>query len=107
MAGIGNSYVHDILFLARLHPLRPAARLTPGEVNALASAIQDVLRKSIAKGGAFYEVDLHGEKGGFTLDDILIGYKEGQPCPACAAPIEKIKTGSTSSFICPRCQPLA
>ena len=107
MAGIGNSYVHDILFLARLHPLRPAAGLTPGEVNALASAIQEILRKSIAKGGAFYEVDLYGEKGGFTLDDILIGYKESQPCPACGAPIEKIKTGSTSSFICPRCQPLA
>ena len=107
IAGIGNSYVHDILFLARLHPLRSAAGLTSGEVNALASAIQEVLRKSITKGGAFYEVNLYGEKGSFTLDDILIGYKEGQPCPACAAPIEKIKTGSTSSFICPRCQVLA
>jgi len=107
MAGIGNSYVHDILFLARLHPLRSAAGLTSAEVAALASAIQDGLRPSIAKGGAFYEVDLHGEKGGFTMDDILIGYKEGRPCPACGALIEKIKTGSTSSFICPRCQPLA
>jgi len=106
MAGIGNAYVHDILFLARLHPLRSAAGLTPAEVAALASAIQDGLQPSIAKGGAFYEVNLYGEKGGFTMDDILIGYKEGQPCPACAAPIEKIKTGSTSSFICPRCQPL-
>jgi formamidopyrimidine-DNA glycosylase len=106
IAGIGNSYIHDILFLARLHPLRLAAGLTPGEVNALASAIQEILSKSIAQGGAFYEVNLYGEKGGFTLDDILIGYKEGQPCPACAALIEKIKTGSTSSFICPRCQVL-
>ena len=35
-----------------------------------------------------------------------IGYKEGQPCPVCGTPIEKIKTGSTSSFICPKCQPL-
>ena len=106
IAGIGNSYVHDILFLARLHPLRPAAGLTPGAVNALASAIQEILRKSIAKGGAFYEVNLYGEKGGFTMADILIGYKEGQPCPACAAPIAKIRTGTTSSFICPRCQVL-
>jgi formamidopyrimidine-DNA glycosylase len=105
MAGIGNAYVHDILFLARLHPVRSAAGLTPAEVAALASAIQDGLRPSMAKGGAFYEVNLYGERGGFTLDDILIGYKEGQPCPACAAPIEKIKTGSTRSFICPRCQP--
>ena len=107
MAGIGNAYIHDILFLARLHPLRSAAGLTPAEVAALASAIQDGLRPSIAKGGAFYEVNLYGEKGGFTLDDILIGYKEGQPCPVCGTTIAKIKTGSTSSFICPRCQLLA
>jgi len=106
MAGIGNAYVHDILFLARLHPLRVAASLTSAEVDALAAGIRGGLQPSIDKGGAFYEVNLHGEKGGFTMDDILIGYKEGQPCPNCGAPIEKIKTGSTSSFICPRCQPL-
>ncbi len=107
MAGIGNAYIHDILFLARLHPLRPAAGLTPEEVDALAGAIRAGLQPSIDKGGAFYEVNLHGERGGFTMDDILVGYREGQPCPVCGASIEKIKTGSTSSFICPRCQPLA
>lgn len=106
MAGIGNAYVHDILFLARLHPLRTAASLTPAEVDVLAGAIRAGLQPSIDKGGAFYEVDLHGEHGGFTMDDILVGYKEGKPCPNCGAAIEKIKTGSTSSFICPRCQPL-
>lgn len=65
----------------------------------------DGLRPSLAKGGAFYEVSLLGQKGGFIMEDVLIGYKEGQPCPACGAIIEKIKTGSTSSFICPNCQP--
>jgi formamidopyrimidine-DNA glycosylase len=106
IAGIGNAYIHDILFLARLHPLRSAAGLNPVEVDALTEGIRGGLQPSIAKGGAFYEVDLHGEHGGFTLEDILIGYKEGQPCPACATPITKIKTGSTSSFICSRCQPM-
>lgn len=104
IAGIGNAYVHDILFLARLHPLRPIDSLTPDEINNLATAIQEGLRPSLAKNGAFYEVDLHGNKGFFEMSDILIGYKEGQPCPRCQTPIEKIKTGSTSSFICPRCQ---
>ena len=106
VAGIGNAYIHDILFLARLHPLRKANTLTDAEVDALAEAIRAGLQPSIEKGGAFYEVNLYGEKGGFTMDDILIGYKEGQPCPVCTTPIEKIKTGSTSSFVCPRCQPL-
>lgn len=106
IAGIGNAYIHDILFLARLHPLRTADTLTDAEVKALAEAIHRGLQPSIDRGGAFYEVDLYGQKGGFTMDDILVGYKEGKPCPSCGTPVEKIKTGSTSSFICPRCQPL-
>lgn len=107
IAGIGNAYIHDILFMARLHPLRPANSLSESEVEALWRAVRDGLLPSLEKGGAFYELNLRGEKGGFTLDDIVIGYKEGKPCPVCSAPIEKIKTGSTASFICPYCQPLA
>ena len=106
LAGIGNFYVHDILFLARLHPRRAMDALSDAEIEALAQAIHDRLQLSIDKGGAGYEMNLYGQKGGFTMDDIHIGYREGEPCPACGTTIEKIKTGSTSSFICPRCQPL-
>ncbi len=106
IAGIGNAYVHDILFLAKLHPLRTLNTLSHTEIERLAEAIQAGLQPSIDKGGAFYEVNLRGEKGGFTMDDILVGYKEGQPCPVCKTEIVKIKTGSTSSFICPNCQPI-
>ena len=107
VAGIGNAYIHDILFLAKLHPLRPLASLTDDEVINLQHAIHAGLQPSIDKGGAFYEVNLHGQKGGFQVEDILIGYKEGQPCPVCGTPIQKIKTGiKTSSFICPVCQKL-
>lgn len=106
MAGIGNAYIHDILFLAKLHPLRQINTLSDAEIDALAQAIHDGLQPSIDKGGAFYETNLYGQKGDFTMEDILIGYKEGQPCPVCGTSIEKIKTGSTSSFICSSCQPL-
>jgi formamidopyrimidine-DNA glycosylase len=106
IAGIGNAYVHDILFLARLHPLRTLNTLSEADIENLVEAIHTGLQPSIDKGGAFYEVNLYGEKGGFTMDDILVGYKEGQPCPECNTEIIKIKTGSTSSFICPQCQPL-
>jgi formamidopyrimidine-DNA glycosylase len=104
IAGIGNAYIHDILFLARLHPLRTADSLSEVEVEALYQAIQDGLNPSIEKGGAFYEVNLFGEKGGFSGEDIIIGYQDGKPCPECGTLIEKIKTGSTASFICPTCQ---
>jgi len=104
IAGIGNAYVHDVLFMARLHPSRPIHTLKDGEVEGLAEAINGGLQPSIDKGGAFYELNLYGQKGGFTMEDILIGYKDGKPCPVCSTVIEKIKTGSTSSFICPSCQ---
>ena len=106
IAGIGNAYIHDILFLARLHPMRKLGSLSDLEISTLFTAIHSGLRPSIEKGGAFYELDLHGEKGGFTMEHILVGYRAGSPCPNCGTLIEKIHTGSTSSFICPDCQPV-
>jgi formamidopyrimidine-DNA glycosylase len=106
LAGIGNAYIHDILFLARLHPQRKLDTLSRKEIVALARAIQDGLVPSTKKGGAFYETSLHGRPGGFAKEDIIIGYRKGEPCPECGTAIKKIKTGSTATFICPKCQPL-
>lgn len=104
IAGIGNAYIHDILFMARLHPLRKVESLSDEEIHALHQGIYNGLHPSLVKGGAFYETDLFGKKGGFLVDDIVIGYRESQPCPNCGTAIQKIKTGGTSSFICPTCQ---
>jgi formamidopyrimidine-DNA glycosylase len=106
IAGIGNAYVHDILFLAGLHPLRKIDTLSDDEVESLWNGIQQGLKPALRKRGAFYERDLYGRKGGFKFKDILVGYREGEPCPTCNDSIVKIKTGSTASFICPKCQPL-
>lgn len=106
VAGIGNAYIHDILFLAGLHPLRVISSLSDADIFNLYTAVHDGLEPSLAKGGAFFESDLFGQKGGFKMEDILVGYRAGKPCPNCGAPIEKIRTGGTSSFICPECQPL-
>ena len=106
VAGIGNAYAHDILFMARIHPLRKMDSLSPDEIDGLYKGIQDGLRPSLEENGAFYEKDIYGRPGGFALERILIGYRENSPCPECGTPIVKIKTGSTSSFICPQHQPL-
>ncbi len=106
LAGIGNFYIHDILFLARLHPLRSIPSLSEADITRLAETIRSRLQYSIDKGGAEFEVNLLGQKGSFGMQDLIIGYREGQPCPECGTPVEKIKTGGTSSFICPCCQPL-
>ena len=106
MAGIGNAYIHDILFLAGLHPNRLVSSLSEVEIVRLYDSIQKGLLPSLEKGGAFYEVDIFGNKGGFAMEDILVGYRDGSPCPICRTTIEKIRTGSTNSYICPVCQPI-
>ena len=106
IAGIGNAYAHDILFLAKLHPQRAIDTLTDDEIDGLWQAVRDGLLPSLKKRGAWYERDLHGRRGGFKSDKLLVGYREGEPCPACGTKIRKLKTGSTSSFVCPKCQPL-
>jgi len=106
VAGIGNVYIQDILFKAKLHPNRKISTLSEKEINALYNAIQSTLNRSIQLGGLAYEKDFYGQKGKLTINEFLVGYKTGKPCPTCKTPIEKIKTGSTSSYICPKCQPL-
>ena len=106
IAGIGNVYIQDILFAAKLHPNRKISTLTEKEMNDLYNAIRNMLNRSIQLGGLVYEKDFYGQKGKLTINEFLVGYKTGKPCPTCKTPIIKIKTGSTSSYICPKCQPL-
>jgi len=105
IAGIGNVYIQDPLFKARVHPLRPVQALSDDEIAALWQAIRETLQESIDAGGAPFELNLYGQKGGWNAS-FLVGYREGEPCPACGTPIAKIKTGGTSSYICPSCQSL-
>ena len=59
------------------------------------------LQRSIDLGAAFYEPGLDGKGGGFTAAHLLVGYREGKPCPECGTAIEKIKTGTTSDVHLP------
>lgn len=106
IAGIGNVYIQDILFNAGLHPKRKIPSITDTEIRVLHKSIKTVLNESIELGGLAYEKDFYGNKGGYGKAQYKIAYKPGKPCPTCQATIQKIKTGSTSSFICPNCQPL-
>jgi len=106
VAGIGNVYVQDILFKAKLHPNRNISNLSEKEINNLYNATRNILNHSTQLGGLAYEKDFYGQKGKLTINEFLVGYKTGKPCPTCKTLIEKIKTGSTSSYICPKCQPL-
>lgn len=104
IAGIGNVYAQDILFKAKLHPERKISTLAEYEIKALHEAIRGNLEEAIAAGGIAPEKDLYGKPGRLTIDFFKVGYREGKPCPVCGMTIEKIKTGSTASYICPKCQ---
>lgn len=104
VGGIGNMYMHDILFKARLHPQKKISDMSGDEIKLLYDSINEVLNLSREKGAFAYESDFFGQKGGYTTDYFLVGYKENQPCPVCGETIVSIKTGSTSTFVCPVCQ---
>ena len=106
IAGIGNVYVQDPLFQARIHPLRKIDSLSDGEIETLWHALRETLQESIDYGGSMWEQDLYGNKGRWGKEHMLIAYRKGEPCPECGTTVEKIETGSTSGFICPQCQPL-
>lgn len=106
IAGIGNVYIQDPLFKARVHPNRPIPSLSDDEIAAIWSALRETLQESIDLNGSAWEQDLDGVKGRWDTSYFLIAYQEGKPCPVCGSAVEKVKTGSTSGFVCPSCQPL-
>lgn len=99
IGGIGNAYAHDILFKAEIHPLEKAHTIGENRLEALYYSIIEILNMSYEKGAFAYEPDFFGNKGNYSMDDFLVGYKENQPCPKCTTSVITIKTGSTTSFI--------
>ncbi|MCC5466514.1 Fpg/Nei family DNA glycosylase [Pelosinus baikalensis] len=104
IAGIGNVYVQDILFRAKIHPDRKLQTLSEAEKFLLYRSIIETLEGAVKLGGLAYEKDLYNQPGRFK--DFLVGYREDLPCPICKTLIQKIKSGSTASYICPACQGL-
>ncbi len=103
LAGIGNVYIQDILWYARLHPLTPAGALGLDDVRRLHQAMQYVLQEGIRWGGGPGEKDAWGHPGHYA-EHLQVGYRTGKLCPACGALVEELRVGATMSYICPQCQ---
>ena len=105
VVGLGNIYVDEALWRARIHPARPASSLKPAEVKRLREQIIEVLQLGIEKRGSTIRTyrNALGEDG--TMQDFLQVYgKTGQPCARCGSSIEKIKLGGRGTHLCPHCQ---
>ncbi len=106
IAGVGNIYADEALFRAKIHPLRPAGRLTGAQLERLREAIEAALTAGIEAKGAsiddFRHVD--GARGSFQ-DRFLVHRREGEPCPNCGRPIRKLVVGGRGTYVCEHCQP--
>ena len=106
VAGVGNIYADESLFLAGIHPLRPANSLTNEEIVRLYGAIRQVLSQAIGNRGTMLRDyrPPYGAEGGHQ-DYLLVYQQTGKPCPHCGTLIERIRVTQRSTHFCPRCQP--
>jgi len=109
LAGLGNIYVDESLFAARLHPRRRADQVKPERARALLAAIRKLLKAAIrargttlglGEGNFASPYHMHGT---FKLRLQAYG-RTGAPCARCGTPIKRIVVGQRSTHFCPACQ---
>jgi formamidopyrimidine-DNA glycosylase len=106
VAGLGNIYVDESLFLAGIHPLAKAHELAASQVASLNRAIKATLRRAIRHRGSSLRdyVDAEGSAGDFQKLHRVYD-RAGKPCGKCRTPIERFVLGGRSTHFCPTCQP--
>ena len=104
LAGLGNIYVCEALFRARVHP-RTEARRVRGKADALVRAIRETLEIGIANCGTSFRdfVDATGAPGK-NVKALLVYGREGEVCAACGLQVRRIIDAGRSTFYCSRCQ---
>ncbi|MFH1180854.1 MAG: DNA-formamidopyrimidine glycosylase [bacterium] len=106
IAGIGNIYSDEILFAARVNPLRRVKSLEVKEVGRIHQSIKKILVEAIKCGGSSveYYLDACGKKGDYVKYHKVY-QREGKKCFRCGASIERLKISGRSARFCPKCQP--
>jgi formamidopyrimidine-DNA glycosylase len=106
LAGMGNIYVDEALWRARIHPLTPAGDLAPEEVRRLRTAVRRALEMGIARQGASLRDYAKPDGGrGRMQDEFKVYGRAGEPCDRCGTPIEKTRVAGRGTWYCPHCQP--
>lgn len=108
LAGMGNIYVDEALWRARIHPLRPAERLDRNEVRRLHRAVRAALEAGIARqGSTLRDYRLPDGGSGSMQDEFKVYGRTGEPCDRCGTPIVKTRVVGRGTWFCPTCQPVA
>jgi formamidopyrimidine-DNA glycosylase len=105
LAGMGNIYVDEALFLTGVRPTRRAGRVTRRECERLAQVIRKVLGRSIETGGSSIRdyVTPDGSDGGYQFERRVYA-RQGEPCVECGEAIRRIVLGQRGTHYCPTCQ---
>ena len=105
ISGVGNIYADEILWVARIHPLKKVENLKEKYLRTIFGAMKKILRKALRLRGTSIDDyrDAAGRRGGY--DQVRYVYqREGEACPRCGAKIKRLKIGGRSAHFCPRCQ---
>ena len=105
VAGVGNIYADESLFISRIAPHTPSGALKPEQLERLHQALVEVLQASIGAGGTTFSDfrDLTGTNGNYG-NAAWVYRRGGQPCRVCGTPIRRDKLSGRSSHWCPSCQ---
>jgi formamidopyrimidine-DNA glycosylase len=105
IAGLGNIYVDEALFRAKVRPTSLGTSLSTPRLCAIAVAARDVLTESIAVGGTTFQhfADTGGQRGNFT-DYLRVFGKQNTPCTVCNTLLKKIRCAGRGTHYCPKCQ---
>ena len=103
MSGLGNIYVDEVLFMARIHPETKTSNLDLNDIKKIKEASCEVLEKAISMGGTTIKsfAASHNHTGLFQ-NELLVHTKD--ICPVCNSKIEKIRVGGRGTYFCPNCQ---
>jgi len=107
IAGIGNMYADETLFLAKIHPMRAGGSLSKEEIERLHKAIRQVLAAAINDKGASVDTYFRPDgQIGTAHFQFRVAHRRGQSCPTCGTPLQRIPVRNRGSYFCPKCQTL-
>ncbi|OBT15761.1 DNA-formamidopyrimidine glycosylase [Vibrio tasmaniensis] len=105
VVGVGNIYANEALFSSRIHPLRPASKVTKEEWVLLTQEIKQVLTTAIKQGGTTLKDFAQADgKPGYFAQELQVYGKAGEECPNCGEKLEEQKIGQRNTFFCEECQ---
>ena len=104
VSGLGNIYVNEVLFEAKVNPKRKAKDVTKKELKVIIEYAKEIFDLSIESGGTTIRTFAAGHEPGKFQEHLKVHFREGEVCKVCDTPIKKEKVYGRGTYYCPKCQ---